>query len=191
MSELRKVQLKNSGIVECLYCGSQLTYNSKNSSCCGCGNLRTQGLTLLDGEGAHMYSVIPDYYQKTARRYIIVDIDKTLCLTNEYPFLGKLNEKLVKLLKKLHDEYGMIIIASSCRLNPEIVGGNDEATWHRLQIQDFLDEHKLDFIVLSNKVKPYATLTIDDKTSSYQPLIDLFERMEIFGSELRALLNLR
>jgi hypothetical protein len=133
-------------------------------------------------DDTHHYSVVPAYYRNTARRCVIVDIDKTLCLTNEYPYLGAMNVKLVEVLRKL-DYHGMNIIASTCRLNPAIVGGAEEAEWHREQIQRLLDDWGLDFVTLSDNIKPYATLTIDDKSSSYQPFIDLFERMDIFLEE--------
>jgi len=169
----RLVILNASGVITCLHCKQTLRYEAGRSGRCACGNLIIVGSCLYDNDGDHQYSVVPDTYSKVAKRNILVDLDKTLCLTNEYPFLGKLNKPLVDVLKALHVA-GYRILAYSCRTNPEVVGGEQEAAWHKERIQKFLNDNCIGwFITVYEGIKPYAAITIDDKAVGYQALVSM------------------
>jgi hypothetical protein len=174
----RLVILDISGDITCLKCNEKLRYGSGIGVRCSCRNLTVVGSCVYDTGKDHQYSVVPDSYAKVAKRDIYVDVDKTLCLTNEYPFLGELNKPLATVLKDLHVA-GYRIIVYSCRTNPEIVGGEQEAVWHRRQIQQFLDDNSIGwFMHMFEGVKPYGAFIVDDKATGYQALVSIMRGME-------------
>lgn len=178
------VQLEDSGTVRCLHCDTVLPYaydyKKYKEEKCECGNLKIHGITLTDLEGKHMYAVVPDFYLNIAKKYIFVDVDKTLCLTNEFPFLGKPNISLINILRNLY-KAGYAILVYSCRTNPNIVGGVTEANWHREQILNFLQDNDIDwFMKIYRGIKPYGAFIVDDKATSYQALVSIMQGLKGF-----------
>jgi hypothetical protein len=175
----RFIRLEKSGDVTCLRCNAKLRYGPEAGvSRCDCENLAIQDLCLYEYIGDHDYAIVPDYYGKIAKRQIFVDVDKTLSLTNEYPFLGEINKPLADVLYRLHVA-GYSIVAYSCRTNPDIVGGAQEAEWQKLQIQRFLNDNNIGwFVRLYEGAKPYSAFLIDDKATGYQALVSILRGIE-------------
>jgi len=158
-------KITQSGQIFCCSCGDDCVYQEGKLITwrCRCGNIEFKNGLLTDHSGHHLYSFIPAEYFR-AKRNIIVDLDDTLA-ANNYPFIGRVNEDLAKFLRKMYNR-GYNIILSTCRLNPTIVGGDDELRWHRFQIKKWLAENNLSFIKIDETVKPYGSLMIDDKAVS-------------------------
>jgi len=170
----RKVKLEACGYVDCLICSDRLRYTSEVSLVekCSCGNLEIHNVfnvcdnagvsTLYDKGEEHQYSVKPDYYHYVGKRTIVVDLDKTLA-ENDFPFIGKENVDLIKHLHaQLLKSYKVILF--TCRLNPDIVGGQEEADWHKGKIREWLDLHGLQEVTIWEHKKPYGVVYWDDKS---------------------------
>lgn len=158
---IRKVRLDKAGIVQCLYCNTYIKYPCSFSKC-ECENIVLHEDLLTDTKGDHNYKVDTQHFLEVAKKTIITDFDRTLTIGNPYPHIGPPNKKLINHLIRMIN-IGWRVVVHTCRINPHIVGGKEEAQWHKKQLRKWLDEHGLKLAKICTSLKPYGVIIWEDK----------------------------